>query len=99
MAWSLAASDEVVDAAVPLPLSASVPSCVLPSAEVTCPVGVPAPGEFTLTVAVNVTDCPTVDGVADEATIVVRPACLTVGVTASRLAADVVSTPKLAGAP
>ena len=33
---------------------------------VTVPVAVPAPGACTVTVAVNVTDCPTLDGFAEE---------------------------------
>ena len=38
------------------PLSVPVPSVAAPSLNVTVPVGVPVPGEFTVTVAVNVTD-------------------------------------------
>ncbi len=40
--------------------------CEVPSRKVTVPVGVAAP----LTVAVNVTACPTVDGLADEVSVV-----------------------------
>ena len=38
---------------------------------VTVPVGVPAPGACTVTVAVNVTDCPNFEGFADDVTDVV----------------------------
>jgi hypothetical protein len=38
---------------------------------VTVPVGVPLPGATALTVAVNMTDWPTVEGLADEVTVVV----------------------------
>lgn len=46
---------EVLNVAVPLELSGAVPSAVVPSLNVTVPVGVPAPGVMTATVAVNVT--------------------------------------------
>jgi hypothetical protein len=52
------------------PLSVPVPSTVvLPNRNVTVPVGVPLPDG--VTVAVNVTTCPTIDGFKDEASIVV----------------------------
>ena len=38
------------------------------------PVGVPVPGEFTVTVAVNVTDWPNFDGLAEDVEAVVVPA-------------------------
>jgi len=41
-------------------------------------VGVPEPGELTVTVAVNVTDWPNTDGFAEEVTAVVVEAWLTV---------------------
>ena len=44
----------------------------------TVPVGVPAPGATALTVAVKVTDWPKTDGLAEEATLVVVPAGLTI---------------------
>ena len=46
--------------------------------KVTDPVGVPEPGATTLTVAVNVTDCPNVEGFVDEATTVWVPARWTI---------------------
>src|SRR6266446_1170419 len=51
-----------------------------PSLKVTVPVGVPAPGGFTLTVAVNVNDWPKTDGLTEEATVVVVGAWVTVNV-------------------
>ena len=63
--------------AVP-PLRAFVASAVAPSLKMTVPVGVPLPGETALTVAVKVTDCPNTDGLADEATVVLLLAWLTV---------------------
>jgi hypothetical protein len=49
--------------------SVPVPITVVPSLNVTVPVGVPVP-EVTETVAVNVTDWPEHDGLADEVTTV-----------------------------
>jgi hypothetical protein len=48
-------SDDVLKVAEPA-LSVPVPSVVVPSLKVTVPVGVPAPGATTDTVAVNITD-------------------------------------------
>src|SRR5438552_2974765 len=53
------------------PLSVPVPSVVVPSLNVTVPVGVPAPPPLGLTVAVKVTDCPNAEGLADEVIVVV----------------------------
>jgi hypothetical protein len=60
------------------PLSVPVPNDVVPSMNVTVPVGVPAPGDTTLTVAVNVTDCPKVDGFGAAVTDVAVSALFTV---------------------
>jgi hypothetical protein len=49
----------------------AVPSVVDPSAKVTVPVGVPAPGATAATVAVTVTDWPYAVGLADEESAVV----------------------------
>src|SRR5213078_1967824 len=49
-----------------------------PSLKVTVPVGVPAPGLFAVTVAVNVTACPDSDGLAEELTTVAVLAFFTV---------------------
>ena len=47
-----------------------MPSVVAPSMNVTVPVAVPAPGACTVTVAVNVTDCPTFDGFVEDVSAV-----------------------------
>jgi hypothetical protein len=54
--------------ACPEPLSGAEPSKVAPSKKATDPLGVPPPGGVTLTVAVNVTAAPTIEGFGDEAT-------------------------------
>jgi hypothetical protein len=51
---------------------------VAPSRKLTVPVGDPAPGAFTVTVAVNVTDCPNTDGLRDDVRVVAVLALLTV---------------------
>src|SRR5881392_3834768 len=50
-----------------------VPRVLGPSLKVTAPVGVPAPGLFAVTVAVNVTGCPNTDGWTEEVRPVVVP--------------------------
>jgi hypothetical protein len=66
--WLPAASDEVVNVALPpAPSATGAPSVFPLSRNVTVPVGVP--GVVDVTVAVNVTDCPTVEGFSDEAIV------------------------------
>jgi hypothetical protein len=60
---------------------APVPITVVPSRKFTVPVGVPAPGAVTVTVAVNVTLCPNVDGFREEARVVIVLALLTTWLT------------------
>jgi hypothetical protein len=60
------------------PLRVDVPITVEPSLKLTVPVGVPAPGLVTLTVAVNVTAWPNTDGFTEETTLVLVPAWFTV---------------------
>jgi hypothetical protein len=55
-----------------------LPIVAAPSRKLTEPVGDPAPGARTVTVAVNVTDCPNTDGLADDARVVAVLALLTV---------------------
>ena len=57
---------------------AALPSALAPSMNCTAPVAVPEPGADVATVAVNVTDCPSSDGFALLATVVVVVALLTV---------------------
>ena len=70
-------SVDVAKLAWPDPFSVLVPRDVAPSKNSTEPAGVPVPGATTLTVAVNVTDCPNFDGFADEVTDVVVSAFCT----------------------
>ena len=68
-------SAEVVNVATPAE-SAPVPITVAPSLKLTVPLGVPA---ALVTVAVNVTACPTLLGLSDEASaVVVAPGPFTV---------------------
>jgi hypothetical protein len=76
-------SVDVPKVAVP-PLSGAVPNTVVPFLNVTVPVGVPL---LELTVAVNVTACPTLDGFCDEVSVVVVTALLTFCVTVPELVA------------
>ena len=93
MEWVPTARLEVENATVP-PMSVPVPSVAVPSRKVTVPVGVPAPGVFTLTVAVNVTLWPKAEGLVSEATLVVVASGLTVWLRAPEpLAASLVSPP------
>ena len=69
---------------------------VAPSLNKTLPVGVP---EAAVTVAVNVTICPKSDGFADDATVVVVAAAVTVSVFEPVLAARKSSAAKLAETP
>lgn len=70
---------ESVDAemvAIPLLFKVELPSVVVPSMNVTEPVGVPLVVEFT--VAEKLTDCPTPTGSLDVARAVLVPAACTV---------------------
>src|SRR5260221_1960375 len=78
MVWVPSVSEEVVNAAAPA-ASAAVPITVAPSLNVTVPVGVPAP---LLTVAVNVTACPTLLGLTEDARAVVVGTLLTAWLSA-----------------
>lgn len=55
-----------------------LPITVAPSRKLTLPVGVPAPGLATVTVAVNFTDCPNTDGLTDDTRVVTAPSWPTV---------------------
>ena len=67
---------EVENVATP-PLSGPVPIVLPPSRNVTIPVGVPVPGALAESVAVNVIDCPNVDGFADDVMAAVVSALFT----------------------
>src|SRR6266704_2838766 len=77
MEWEPAKSDDVVNVAWP-ETRLLVASGVVPSLKVTVPVGVPLPGATALTVAVNVTELLTTEGLSDEVTVFVVLALLTV---------------------
>src|SRR6266853_3289280 len=62
-----------------------VPKVLVPSWNVTVPVGVPVLGETGLTVAVKITDWPKTEGWAEEVTAVALVARLTVWVTTSEV--------------
>jgi hypothetical protein len=81
MACDPAASVELENVAWPPALSVPVPNVVVPSLNVTVPVGVPLPGAVAATVAVNVTACPKTDGFTDEVTDVLVAALFTVWVS------------------
>ena len=55
---------------------------VAPSRKLIVPVGDPAPGAVTVTVPVNVTDCPNTDGFAEDVRLVLVFALLTTCETA-----------------
>ncbi len=59
------------------PAKFALPSVVMPSAKVTVPVGVPAPGALAEIVAVKVTELPKTDGFALLETAVVVTSLLT----------------------
>ena len=67
--WLPTASAAVLKAAWPAPSTATLEAqTVAPSVKVTVPAGTPAPE---VTVAVNVTDCPNVEGLGEELSVVV----------------------------
>src|ERR1043166_6277239 len=77
--WVAAVRKEVTTMVALLPERVTAPSKLVPSSvNWTVPVRVPAPGETGLTVAVKVTGSPAKEGLADEATVVVVLALLTV---------------------
>jgi len=86
------ASVVVVSAAVP-PESVPVPIFAAPSLNVTVPVAVPAPGATAATVAVNVTDCPELDGFVPLVSVVVVLAWFTVCETALDVLAPKIDVP------
>ncbi len=53
------------------PLSVTMASAPLPSLKVTVPVGVEPPAGLSLTVALNVTDCPVSTGLGEAVSLVV----------------------------
>ena len=82
--WFPTASVEVVKVALP-PARVPAPMLAPPSRNVTVPVGVPDPGKAALTVAVNVTAWPDVEGFSDEVTVVELESLFTVCVMAEEV--------------
>jgi hypothetical protein len=82
-----------VKVAVPL-LSVALPRGVVPLINATVLAGFPAPA-LVVTVAVNVTDCPNVDGLGGEelVIVVVVPALFTVCTTDPELVANFAEPP------
>jgi len=77
--WPPTDSEELLSVAWPELIVTGL--CGVPSmVNVTVPAGVPAPGATAVTVAVKVTDWPNTEGAADEFTVVVVSALLTVWV-------------------
>jgi hypothetical protein len=81
MVWLPPARVLVVMVAVPVEPRGTLPSVAPPSEKVTVPVGVPAPGEVTLTVAMKVTACPSNEVGLEEVRVVLVPAWFTTWVT------------------
>jgi hypothetical protein len=77
--WEATLKPLVVKVAEP-ELNVPVPRVVAPSLKVTVPEGVPLPGAVAVTVAVNVTDWPETEGLADELNAVEVLALFTVWV-------------------
>ena len=82
--WEAAASVETVRLAW-LPIRLAVPSGVLPSKNVTEPLGLPDPGLTTPTVALSVTGCPYTDGPMSIVSVVVVLAWLTISFTTAEV--------------
>src|SRR5262249_50021930 len=81
MVWLPTASVEMVNVAWPVASTGTVAASVTaPSVNVTVPVGVPVPP---VTVAVNVTVCPKLDGFGEELTAVTVPFETTCGLAES----------------
>lgn len=68
--------------ACPVPFSVPLPMELVPSRKTTVPVGVPP---VPVTVAVNVTDCPAVEGLSEETTLVLEGCPTTVCVTTAEM--------------
>ncbi len=69
--WDPTVNALVANVAWPVASRLPLPRVLVPSRNVTVPVGVPVPGGFTVTVAVKVTDWPKTDGLTDDVSVVV----------------------------
>jgi hypothetical protein len=75
--WAPIGSELVEKVACPAELIGTVANTVEPLLNVMLPVGVPVPGETTLTLAVNVTEALRINGLAEGLTVVVVEAGFT----------------------
>src|SRR5205807_1341896 len=101
--WYWAVSDRTpagsvvaVQVAVPPATEGAPPAQVTglgPSAKATVPLGVPAPGESTVTAAVNVSGWPLPDGLAIDARVVVVAAWFTVWVSTLEVLVEKLPSP------
>ena len=85
MEWLPRARAEVANVAWPEEFRVLVLRFLVPSLNVTLPVGTAVPGELATTVAVKVTVCPCVDGFSDEVTELVVASLFTVCVSAEEV--------------
>ena len=78
MEWLPTKSADVEKGAVPEPSKKPVPRVANPSMNVTDPVGMPKPGKFAVTLAMNVMNWPKTDGLGEDVTIEVEASPLTI---------------------
>ena len=85
------AASVVVDTLAVPPDTLADPKFLVPALKITDPVG--APVVLDVTVAVNVTDCPLVDGFCDDATVVIVAALFTTSDSAADVLPACVASP------
>jgi len=90
MVWLPTVSELLIKVAV-VPLSGTTKKLPLSTTNLTCPVGVPAPGAVTLMVAMKVTSWPTTDGLGEDVSAVLVPALLTICVVVGRMEVGMVA--------
>jgi hypothetical protein len=91
--WLPTAKADVVNVALPVESTVTVARMTLPSMNATVPGGIPELGATALTMAVNVTDWPTTDELAELVKVVLVVAVLTVWVICPLLAVKFVAPP------
>ena len=82
---------EILNVATPLPLRVGLLKVTDPSLIVTVPLGVPAPGNAAVNVAVKVTFWPMTDGLMSDVSAITAASLLTACVKADELAEKFVS--------
>jgi hypothetical protein len=85
--------DDQIKGALPLDKTTALPMLIPSTLNCTDPVGVPDPGGTALTVALNVTICPTTDGLGNAVRVVVVSASFTVCVSVQVLPSNTGSPP------